>query len=65
MQYIYAMEYYSEWNNAIHSNMDATRDYHTEWNKSEREEQVPYDITYMRNLKCGINETIYKTETNS
>ena len=31
--------------------MDATRDYHTKWNKSERERQMPYDITYMWNLK--------------
>ena len=26
-----------EWNNAICSNMDATRDYHTKWSKSNRE----------------------------
>ena len=24
-----------EWNNAICGNMDATRDYHTKWSKSE------------------------------
>ena len=35
-----------EGNNAICSNMDATRDYHTKWSKSERERQIPYDITY-------------------
>ena len=40
-----------EQNNAICSNMDATRDYHTKWSKSER--QIPYDITYMWNLKYG------------
>jgi len=34
-------------NNAICSNMDATRDYHTKWGKSERERQLPYDVTYM------------------
>ena len=33
--------------------------------KSERERQIPYDITYMWNLKYGINEPIYKTETDS
>ena len=33
--------------------------------KSEREGQIPHDITYMWNLKCCINEFIYKTETNS
>ena len=34
-----------EWNNAIYSNMDGPRDYHTKWNKSARERQIPYDIT--------------------
>ena len=24
--------------------------------KSERERQIPYDITYMWSLKCGTNE---------
>ena len=52
-----------EWNNAICSNMDATRDYHTNWSKSER--QIPYDITYMWNLKYDTNEPIYETETES
>ena len=65
--YIYTMEYYSavkkERNNAICSNVDATRDYHTKWSKSEREKQIPYDITYMLNLRCGTNEPIYKTQT--
>ena len=51
-----------EWNNVICSNMDATRDYHTQWSKSERERQIPYDITYMWNLKYGTNEPICKTE---
>ena len=36
-----------EQNNVICSNMDATRDYHTKGNKSERERQISYDITYM------------------
>ena len=48
------MEYYTatkkEWNNAICSNIDATRDSHTKWSKSERERQIPYDITYIWNL---------------
>ena len=35
-----------EWNNAICSNMDGCRDYHTKWSKSEKE-QIPYDITYV------------------
>ena len=67
MWYIYTVEYYSaikkEPNNAICCNMDATRDYHTKWSKSERERQIPYDITYMWNLKYNTNEPIYETES--
>ena len=66
--HIYTMEYYSaikEWNNAICSNMDGPRDYHTKWIKSERERQIPYDITYMWNLKYDTNELIYETETDA
>ena len=33
--------------------MDATRNYHTKWSKSERERQIPYDITYMWSLKLA------------
>ena len=59
------MEYYSviqkEWNIAIYTNMDWHTDYHTEWNKSNRE----YDIIYMWNLKNNANEFICKTETDS
>ena len=54
-----------ERNNAICSNMDATRDYHTKWSKSERERQIPYDITYMWNLKYDTSEPICETETES
>ena len=42
--------------------MDATRDSHTKWNKSERERQTPYDITYPWNLKYGTNGPVHKTE---
>ena len=54
-----------EWNTAICNNMDANRDYHTKWSKSNRERQTPYDITYMWNLKYGTNEPTYKTGTDS
>ena len=50
-------------NNAICSNMDATRESHTKWSKSERARQIPYDITHMWDLKYGANELIYRTET--
>ena len=54
-----------EQNNAICSNMGATRNYYTKRSRSERERQIPYDVTYMWNLKYGTNEHIYKTETDS
>ena len=37
--------------------MDATRDYHTKLSKSERERQIPYDITSMKSLKKGYKWT--------
>ena len=43
-----------EWNNDIYSNKDEFRNYYT---KSEREWQIPYEVTYMWNLKYETNET--------
>ena len=43
-----------EWNNAVCSNMDRPRDYHTKWSKSDRKRQISYDITYFWNLKNVI-----------
>ena len=54
-----------EWNNAICSNIDGPRDDPTKQNKSERERQIPYDITSMWNLKYDTNQHIYKTKTYS
>ena len=50
---------------AIWDNMDATRDDHTKWSKSERERQIPHDITYMWNLNYDTNEPIYEREKGS
>ena len=36
-----------EQNSAICRDVDGPRDCHTEWNKSDRERLIPYDITYM------------------
>ena len=49
-----------EWNNAICSNMNGPRDYHTKWSQSERERQIPHDTTYVWNLKYNTNEVITK-----
>ena len=45
--------------------MDGSRDYHTKWSKLDREIQIPYDITYLWNLKNDTSELIFKTETDS
>ena len=63
--YIYngiLLSHKNEWNNAICSNMDGPRDYHTKWSKPDRERQISYDITYMGSLKNDTNELIYKIE---
>ena len=44
--------------------MDETRDYHTN-QIVRKEKQIPYDITYLRNLKYDKNECIYESETDS
>ena len=31
--------------------------------KSDKERQIPYDITYMWNLKYDTNELIYETDS--
>jgi len=51
-----------EQNNAICSNMDGSRDSHPEWSKSERERQIPYDITYIWNLIDGTDEPFHRKE---
>ena len=59
------MEYYSaikkEQNNALCSNMDEPRDYHTKWSKLDRKRQI-YDIPNIWNLKSRTNELMYRTE---
>ena len=66
MVYIYngVLLIHKKRNNAICSNMDGPRDYHTKWSKSGK------DKYHMISLICGIlkndtNELIYKTEIDS
>ena len=40
--------------------MDETKDSHTELSKSERERQIPYDITYIWHLIYSTNETFHR-----
>ena len=66
MLYIYTMEYYS----AIKRNKIMS--FAATWMEleinilsevSQKEKQIPHDITYMWNLKYDTHELIYKTET--
>ena len=50
-------------NNEICSNMDTTSDYHTKWNRSVREGQRTYDITFMWNLKYDAREHMEQAES--
>ena len=66
MWYIYTMESYSAIKyNAICSNMDGSRDSHPEWGKSERERQIPYNITYIWNIVYGTKKPFHRKENNS
>ena len=53
-----------EWNSAICNNVDKPRGYYAQRNKSDRERQIFYVITYMWNLKNKTNE-YNKTETDT
>ena len=55
----------NEWIPAIHNNIDGPWRYYAEWNKSERERQIPYDFTHMWNLNNNkTNKQKNKTKTN-
>ena len=48
-------------NHAI-CNMDGPRDYHTKWNKSDRERQISYDIIYMWHLQKWYKWTYLQSQ---
>ena len=52
-----------EWNNAICSNIDGSRDCHTEWSKSNRKGKLSYEISYMWNLKRNATKKRRKEKT--
>ena len=45
--------------------MDAPRDCHTKWSKSEEKRQIQYSIICLWNLTCDTKKLIDKTETDS
>ena len=54
-----------EWNNAICSNMNGPRDYHTEWSKSDREINIIWYHLYVEFHQNNTKELIHKTEISS
>ena len=48
-----------KWNNAISSNMNGARDYHTKWNKPDRERHLLYETTYMWNIIKMIQKNLF------
>ena len=51
-----------EWNLVLCRHVDASRDCHTKWSKSEREKQILYINAYMWNLENGPDEPVYRAE---
>ena len=54
-----------EWNNVNCSKMDAPRDYHIKWSKSNRERQISYDVSYVESKENYMHELVYRTEIDS
>ena len=60
MWYVHKMEYYSatkKLNLAICNNTDESGQYYAKWNKSDRERQIPYNLTDTWNLKTNKTDT--------
>ena len=51
-----------EWKNAISSNIQGARNYHTKWNKPEKSNTICYHIV---ESEIWHKWLIYETETNS
>ena len=64
MWYTYTMECYlaikKRKKSASSDNMDDSRGYHAKWNKSDRERQILYDLTYIWNPKNKTKKTKWK-----
>ena len=61
MVYIYIqcnISHKKEWNSTVCKNMNGPKEYYARWNKSDRERQILYVITYMWNLKTKTSECI-------
>ena len=47
------------------ANKDGTRDPHAKLSKSERERQIPYNITYIWNIVYGTKKPFHRKENDS
>ena len=67
MWYIYIvgllLSHKKEWDCVIYRDVDRPRDCHTEWNKSEKEKQILYNITFMWNLEKWYRRTYLQSKT--
>ena len=48
-----------EWNNAIYSNMDGPRGYHTKWSKSDGGNQISHGIAYMYGILNMVQMSLF------
>ena len=55
------LNHQKEWNNAIGSNMDAVRNYHTKLAR-QRKTNIIWYYLYVESREINANELIYKTE---
>ena len=59
---MYIIHHKNEENPATCDNMDGPWGHYAKWNKSDRERQIPYDLTYTQNVKHTHTHT--HTHTN-
>ena len=50
-------------NSTFCSNMDKLWGHYAKWNKSDRERQISYDLTYMWNQKITLQTHRYREQT--
>ena len=55
--YIILFGHEREGNLPIYDNMDRHWGHYTKWNKSDKERQIPYDLTYMESKKAKLVKT--------
>ena len=49
----------TEWNNAVCSNMDGSKDDHAKWSKSDRKRHISYDNTHVESKKEKVQMSLF------